>query len=156
MKISAYLKEEFCLMDLKADKRDEAIKEIANPLAIAGKILDLEKFTSDVLERETLGSTGIGHGIAIPHARTSSVEGFVIGFGRSVAGIDFKSIDSQKVNLIFLMGSDPKELNLYLRLLAELSKLLMNNVFRRELTVAATPIDIINVIKKFEDANGFK
>jgi fructose-specific phosphotransferase system IIA component len=150
MKVSDYLRQDFCLMNLKVQSKEEVIRTIAAPLYSAGKIKDLNKFVDDVLEREVLGSTGIGHGIALPHARTSSVEGFVIGFGRSIDGIEFKSIDSQKVNLIFLMGSDIKELNLYLRLLAELSKLLMNNAFRRELLAAAASADIINIIKKFE------
>jgi len=153
MRVSNYLKEEFCIMDLKATNKEEAIKEIALQLFKGGNILNLNEFIEDVLERETLGSTGIGHSIAIPHARTDAVKNFVIGFGYSVVGIDFNSLDGQKANLIFLMGADPKELNLYLRLLAELSKLLMNSSFRRELMEARTAEEIIKTIKKFEGSN---
>ena len=150
MKISNYLKKEFCVMELSATTKEEAIKEIAGKLFKAGKISNLDKFISDILERETLGSTGIGHNIAIPHARTKAVKNFVIVFGKSKNGIDFKSIDDQKVNLVFLMGADPSDLNLYLRLLAELSKLLMNHSFRTELMSVQEPEQIIGVIKKFE------
>ncbi len=150
MRVSDYLKEDCCIMELKVAGKEEIVKEIASCLFSAGKISDLEKFVKDVLERESLGSTGIGYGIAIPHARTTAASGFAIGFGKSGAGIEFKSIDGQKVNLIFLMGAAPNDLNLYLRLLAELSKLLMNASFRRELMSANTATELIAVIKNFE------
>lgn len=152
MRVSDYLKESFCLMDLKANSREEAIKEIVEQLSQGGGIKNKEKFIEDILEREALGSTGIGKGVAIPHSRTETVKGFVIGFGRTREGIDFKSLDGEKVNLIFLMGADPKELNLYLRILAELSKLLMNNSFRQALISASTPKEVIEIIKKFEQS----
>ncbi|MEI8349951.1 MAG: PTS sugar transporter subunit IIA [Candidatus Omnitrophota bacterium] len=152
MKISDYLKKEFCIMDLKATNKEAAIREIACLLSDRGKVKDKERFIQDILERESLGSTGIGHKIAIPHSRTDVIDGFAIGFGRSRAGIDFKALDDDKVNLIFLMGADPQELNLYLRLLAELSKLLMENAFRRELLSVSTAEEVVEVIKKFEGA----
>ena len=150
MIVSDYIREKFCLMDLKSQDKEEAIKEIAKVFDEGGKILDREKFINDVLEREDLGSTGIGNNVAIPHARTDAVKGFVIGFGKSNAGMEFKSLDGQKVNLIFLMGASPDELNLYLRILAELSKLLMDASFRQDLIAAKTESEVISLIKKFE------
>ncbi|UCC94366.1 MAG: PTS sugar transporter subunit IIA [Candidatus Omnitrophota bacterium] len=150
MKISHYLKKEACIMKLGATNKEEAIREVASALASSGRLIDEEQFIRDVLGRESLGSTGIGHNIGIPHARTKAVKSFVIGFGKSDAGIDFQSLDGQKVNLVFLMGADPKELNLYLRLLAELSKLLMNESFRKELLSAHEADRIVEVIRKFE------
>lgn len=150
MFVSEYLKEKFCIMDLQADNKEGAVKEITQKLVDSGKLIDPKKFISDVLERESLGSTGIGNNVGIPHARTDAVKGFIIGFGKSNAGLEFKSLDGEKVNLIFLMGADPGELNLYLRILAELSKLLMNNNFRQELIAAKTEADIISIVKKFE------
>lgn len=151
MKVSDYLQEDFCIKDLKADKKEDVIKEIVDSLDKGGKLADKEKFMGDVLERENLGSTGIGNGVAIPHARTDAVKGFVVGFGKSDSGIDFNSLDGGKVHLVFLMGADPSELNLYLRLLAELSKLLMNSNFRQILMLAKTPAEIITAIRKFEE-----
>jgi PTS system fructose-specific IIC component len=78
------------------------------------------------------------------------VNGFAISFGRSKEGIDFKALDGDRVNLIFLMGANPSELNLYLRLLAELSRLLMENSFRRELLSANTGEEVVDIIKKYE------
>lgn len=154
MKISDYFKKEFCIMDLKATNKEQAIREVANCLTVNGKIKDKEKFIHDILEREGLGSTGIGHKVAIPHSRTDVVNGFAIGFGRSKEGIDFKALDGDKVNLIFLMGANPSELNLYLRLLAELSRLLMENSFRRELMSANTGEEVIDIIKRYEAGGG--
>ena len=150
MAVSEYIKEKNCIMNLESPDKSGAIKEIANKLSDQGKIKNKEKFIEDVLEREFLGSTGIGNNVAIPHARTDSVKGFVIGFGKSVEGIEFKSLDGEKVNLVFLMGADPAELNLYLRILADLSKLLMNNSFRQALLSVNTPADVIETIKRFE------
>jgi fructose-specific phosphotransferase system IIA component len=150
MKISEYLKKETCTMDLKASKKDDAIREIATQISLTGKVKDIDRFIKDVLERESLGSTGIGHKVAIPHARTDSTEGFVIGFGRSMSGIDFAALDDEPVSCIFLMGANTAELNLYLRLLAELSKLLMQSSFRRALLEAKTSDDVIAAFKRFE------
>ncbi|HIE36114.1 MAG TPA: PTS sugar transporter subunit IIA [Candidatus Omnitrophica bacterium] len=150
MKISDYLKKDHCVMELKAENKEEAIKEIVYRLQSSEKILHQEEFIKDILEREDLGSTGIGYGVAIPHARTKAVKDFVIGFGKSLSGIEFNALDGQKVNLIFLMGANLQKLNLYLRLLAELSKLLMNELVRKELLSANECIEIIEVIKKFE------
>ena len=150
MVVSDYLKEKFCLVDLQATDKDGSIKEIAEVLVTAGKIIDEKSFIEDVLEREELGSTGIGNNVGIPHARTKAVKGFVIGFGRSKAGIEFKALDGEKVNLVFLMGADPSELNLYLRILAELSKLLMNISFREALIAASSAAEVIAAVKKFE------
>jgi len=150
MKVSEYLREDCCVIGLAAKDKEGAISEIAKKLAVSGKIVNVEKFIADILERESLGSTGIGNNIGIPHARTDAVNGFVIGFGQSKEGVDFKSLDDQRVNLIFLMGADPKELNFYLRALAELSKLLMNKTFRQALMEAKTATDVMNTIKQFE------
>ncbi len=150
MLVSDYLKEKHCIMNLKSEDKACSIKEIAKMLADSRKLKDEEKFINDVLEREALGSTGIGNNVAIPHARTNAVNGFVIGFGKSKSGIEFKALDGEKVNLVFLMGADPKELNLYLRILAELSKLLMNISFRQALILANGETDVIDIIKRFE------
>lgn len=153
MRISECLKPEVCIMDLKSVKKEDAIRELALTLVASGKVNNIEKFIDDILAREKLGSTGIGNRVGIPHSRTDAVEDFVIAFGRSSGGIDFQALDGEKVDFVFLMGANPQELNVYLRRLAELSKLLMENVFRRELGLAKTPQDVIDTIKKFEQGN---
>ena len=150
MKLTDFFRPEFCLMDLKASNKEAAIRELTSILAPSGKIKDKEDFIKHVLEREGLGSTGIGNRVAIPHAPTKSVEGLVVAFGRSEKGIDFNSLDGHEVNLIFLLGTNPQDLNLYLKFLAALSKLLNNRQFRQEFTCADTAESLVQVLAKFE------
>lgn len=148
MKIQGYIKKEFCILDLKALTREDAVRDIVSALPTS-KVNDKEKFISEILARETLGSTAIGYGVAIPHARTDVVNEFVIGFGRSKAGIDFKSNNGDKVHLLFVMGAHPRDLNLYLVLLAELAKCLMDKSFREALLSTANPDGVVDLFQKF-------
>ncbi len=151
MAVSEYLRKEACILKLEAKNKKGVICEIAEKLTLTKKIKDKSSFIEDVLKREKLGSTGIGNNVAIPHARTESVKDVVVGFGKIDQGIDFKALDGEKVNLVFLMGANPKQLNLYLRILAEISKLLMNSGFRQSLLDAEDPERVISTIKHFED-----
>jgi fructose-specific phosphotransferase system IIA component len=150
MRLTDFLKPEFCVMDLKASNKEAAIRELASAIVPSGKIKDKEDFIKHIMERESLGSTGIGNRVAIPHAPTQSVEGLVVAFGRSERGIDFQSLDGLEVNLIFLLGTNPQDLSTYLKFLATLSKLLNNRQFREEFTAAQTPESLIEVLNKFE------
>lgn len=152
MAVSEFLKEETCILNLKATNKKGAICEISQKLEQTKKIKNHNKFIEDVLKREKLGSTGIGNNVAIPHARTESIKDIVVGFGRTEQGIDFKALDGEKVNLIFLMGANPSQLNLYLRILAEISKLLMNSGFRQSLLDAKDPGRVVSTIAHFENS----
>lgn len=151
MRISDYLKEKRILLNLKARYKEESIKEIAALLKDSKDIVNFRTFLSDVFEREKAGTTGIGNGLAIPHARTDAVKDFVIAFGRSQEGVEFKSLDGNLAKLIFLMGT-PKEkgLSAYLKLLAQLTKILKNADFRESLLKASSPKEILNEFKKIE------
>jgi PTS system fructose-specific IIC component len=148
--ISQYIKKEFCIMNLNSSTKEEAIGEIVLCLVSSGKIKNKKKFTEDILKREKLGSTGIGFKVALPHARTEAAHDFVLAFGRSLSGIDFGSLDGEKASLVFLMGANPNELSLYLRLLAELSQLIMKDSFRQELLSASSSGEVIEIFKKFD------
>jgi fructose PTS system EIIBC or EIIC component len=150
MKFSDYLTKESCVMDLKAATKEAAIRELADVLTRQGRVSDENDFIKHVMEREMLGSTGIGNRVAIPHCPTQSVKGVVVAFGRSKQGIDFQAFDGHEVNHMFLMGTNPEDLNVYLKLLATLSKLLNDRVFRLEFSSAETPEGLIEVFKKHE------
>jgi fructose-specific phosphotransferase system IIA component len=150
MRLTDYLSKEFCIMDLKAATKEEAIKELVCVLASSGKVKDKDDFVKHILEREGLGSTGIGNRVAIPHAPTQSVEGLLIAYGRSKQGIDFQSHDGEEVNSVFLIGTNPGDLNLYLKLLASLSKLLNDKLFRDEFTKVESGEGLIELFKKYE------
>jgi fructose PTS system EIIBC or EIIC component len=150
MKFTDFLTKESCIMDVQAGTKEAAIRELADMLTKQGRVKDEEDFIKHVLEREMLGSTGIGNRVAIPHCPTQSVQGVVVAFGRSKQGIDFQSFDGHEVNNIFLMGTNPEDLNVYLKLLATLSKLLNDRIFRQEFSNAATADELIAVFKKHE------
>ena len=149
MKITDFLKEERMILDLKATGKKEAIKEIAGLLGSAYEILDHDLFLKDIFDREAVATTGIGNGIAIPHARTDSVKDFVVAFGRSTDGVEFESLDGKPVKLIFVMGTPKnKDLNSYLMLLAHLTRLLNKQDFRERLGLALSPKEIIEAFAK--------
>ena len=150
MKLTDFLRPEFCVMDLKAGTKEQVINELASILLPSGKVKDKDDFIKHIMERERLGSTGIGNRVAIPHAPTQSVEGLVVAFGRCASGLDFQSLDGDKVNLIFLLATNPQDLGTYLKFLAALSKLLNNHQFREEFMSADSPASIIEVVRKYE------
>jgi fructose-specific phosphotransferase system IIA component len=150
MRLTDFLRPEFCVMDLKAGDKEAAIRELASVLLSSGKVNDEEDFIKHIMDRERLGSTGIGNRVAIPHAPTQSVDGLVVAFGRCVNGIDFQSLDGDEVNLIFLLGTNPNELSVYLKFLATLSRLLNNRQFRQEFLSAGSADAVIEVLKKHE------
>jgi PTS system fructose-specific IIC component len=150
MKFTDFLTKECCVMDMKASTKEAAIRELAGVLKTQGKVIDEEDFVKHVMEREKLGSTGIGNSVAIPHCPTKSVNGVVMAFGRSKQGVDFQSFDGREVNHIFLMGTNPEDLNIYLKLLASLAKLLNDRVFRAEFAAASTADELTAIFKKHE------
>ncbi|MFC1599351.1 PTS sugar transporter subunit IIA [Candidatus Omnitrophota bacterium] len=148
--ISEYLKEERIVLDLKAGDKEETIRNLAEVLREQQQITDFDKFLSDVFERENLGTTGIGLGLALPHARTQAVSAFVIAIGRIDAGVEFSSLDGEPAKLMFLMGTPKEEVQGYLKILAHLTRLLKRESFRTALMEAKTPQEVIDVFKKEE------
>jgi len=150
MKLVDVLVRESCVMDMAARTQKEALRELANALAQnianvgAGELLDL------LMEREKLGSTAMGDGIAIPHARCDALERIVIGFGRSRAGINFESIDGQPTHLFFLLVAPKKEGSAHLLTLARLSRVLSDERFRRRLLDIEDVDDLMRAIEEGE------
>ena len=144
------LTKENILLNLEAQDRKEAIYKIGNMLKNSDKVSDFNGFIEKVLERENLNTTGIGDGVAIPHARTGSVKDLVVAFGRSSSGVDFRSLDGKPAKLIFLIGSPSgdEKVKYYLKILARLAKLLRNSDFRDAILRAVTAEDIVECFKR--------
>ena len=137
MKISDILKESFIIADLKAGDKKEALTEISLFLEHKGTIQDHGQLLQALLKREQLGSTGIGDHMAIPHAKSESIDRIVTVFARSPGGIDFDSLDRKPVHFIFLLLSPPASTGLHLKALAKIARLFKNpslrdNVLKRE------------------------
>jgi mannitol/fructose-specific phosphotransferase system IIA component (Ntr-type) len=152
MRISRYLREGQIILDLRAADKESAIKETAGALRQNPGVRCFDAFVHDIFERENFSTTGIGHGIGIPHARTEAVTDIVIALGRSASGIDFGSFDCKPARLIFVLGTPKRrELSLYLSVLARLTRLLERQAFRNTLLAAATPAEVLEAFRAVEE-----
>ena len=150
MKLSSFMHEELILLDLLSVKKEAIIRELIAPIIKIGIASSEEKLNNAILNREKLGSTAIGHGIAIPHAKHSSVKKKAIVFGRSERGCNFDSIDDKPVNLFFMIISPHTEPGPHLKMLARISRLLQDEDFRESLLTLSTARQIIEYIKAKE------
>jgi len=119
---------------LESNAKDPAIRELANALAQSPDVEDGEALLAAVLERETIMSTGIGLGIAIPHAKIASVKDFVVAFGKSPNGIEFNSLDGKPVQFIVMIAGPDQQQERYLQLLARITLKLKDAGVRRQLS----------------------
>jgi len=149
-KISELLLQPAIILDLKAKEKVEAIKELSNVLIEQGIVTDANEFFNAILKRENLESTGIGSGVAIPHARTKAVKNIILAFGRSQTGVDFSSLDGKPSHLIFLIAAPEEKKSEYIITLARLSKILRNEQVRVQLSHAKTPEEILAIVAQNE------
>ena len=133
IKITDYITEDLIDLDLKSKNRDGILVELSELLEKSPNIIGEEKdIYKALVDREKLGSTGIGKGVAIPHAKTESVKGLTVAFGVSKEGIDFNSLDEEEV-------------------LARISRLIREEEFRDNLFGCKTPKEVIDCIREKED-----
>ncbi|MBF0481859.1 MAG: PTS sugar transporter subunit IIA [Desulfovibrionaceae bacterium] len=130
MRLEEFLEKDFVLHDLAARTKTEALSELAAPLGRKWLALDTAKAVTVLLERESLGSTGIGEGLAIPHGKMDALERIAIVAGRSGAGVDFDALDSKPCHIFFLVMAPEKVVGLHLRILAHISRLLADESFK--------------------------
>lgn len=145
MKISDILKIDAIIADLKAKNKPEVIRELSGAVApVAGA--EAQDVAVVLLERENLGSTGIGGGIAIPHGKLDTVKSIAVGFGRSIKGIEFDSLDNRPVHLFFLLLTPEHSTGGHLKVLAQISKRLKMDQFKERLLSAGSTEQIHQVI----------
>jgi mannitol/fructose-specific phosphotransferase system IIA component (Ntr-type) len=167
MEISRYLKPELIKLEMEThiecdpdcqlhpDKvlwaRKEAILgELGDLLDRSGRVGNKKKFLIDFVNREKKATTGIGHGIAIPHIRTMQAKEFLMGFARSKEGYDFDSLDGELVHLFFVMAAPPYDDALYLKIFKALAEILQFDYFREELLNVTSEYEVIRAIKRME------
>lgn len=129
MKLSDILREELMILDVKANSKAEILDEMAQKLVDTGAVNDFDSFRSDIQAREDKMSTGLGNGIAMPHAKNDSVAKTSVVFAKKTDGLDFESLDGQPAELFFMIAAEGGSADTHLQVLAELSKLLMNEDF---------------------------
>ncbi|WP_435002828.1 PTS fructose transporter subunit IIABC [Bacillus atrophaeus] len=154
MKITELLTKHTIKLNIESKEKENVIDEMVTVLDQAGKLNDRAAYKEAILNRESQSSTGIGEGIAIPHAKTASVINPAIAFGRSKEGVDYESLDAQPAHLIFMIAATEGANNTHLEALSRLSTLLMREEIRKQLLEAETEdaiIDIINAHDKDDD-----
>ncbi|CCB88317.1 PTS sugar transporter subunit IIA [Simkania negevensis] len=134
-----------CFLD--SAHRDEALKSLVDALVKAGKILEAEAFFDAILKREKIVSTGIGMGVAIPHAKLEGFDHFFVAVGvqKSKDGIDWDALDGAPVKLIFMIGGPTNQQTAYLQILSRLTSAIKDEGRRRNLLMAENPTQIINL-----------
>ncbi|KMY66855.1 PTS fructose transporter subunit IIA [Desulfocarbo indianensis] len=147
MKLTDILREEQVIADLKARGKRAAMEELCQALAKEHPSLDMKSLMEVLVERERLGSTGIGDGIAIPHGKLPDLDDLLLSFGRSLDGVDFDSLDGKPAHLFFLVVAPENSAGTHLKALARISRLLKSNVVRRELMEAKDARGIFAIIE---------
>ncbi len=151
MKLTEYLTKDCIVSNLKTNDKIHAVKELTRLLHKRGKINDMEGSLERVVERESFDSTGIGSGIAIPHARINTLDGLVCAVGRKKDGLEYRSIDGLPVHLIFLILYPPADSHKYLYFIASLSRLVLNENLVENLMAAPTSTSMYKALDKASD-----
>ena len=151
MEIKDLLKKELMIMDLKASTKMEAIDEMITKLKEKDIISDETEFKDLILKREERSSTGLGEGIAMPHAKTSVVKSPSVLFARSHKGIDYDALDGEPVHIFFMIAASEGAHDLHIETLAKLSKMLLNDDFTNGLKTCETADEVYALVDKYSE-----
>ncbi len=151
LKLADLIDPDLVLLDLQARVKKKVFEEMMGVMEKSPKVLDREAFALALEERENLATTGIGRGVAFPHARTASVDGIVIAFARSQKGVEFDALDGEPVHLVFMMGTSPECVEEYLKVLARISRMLRKGNAKERLMEAKTQEDVLDIIRKVDE-----
>jgi len=138
------------ILDLDVTTKGDALRRLSDSLAEDSRLLDGEVFHRAILRREQQVSTGVGMGIAIPHVKIPEVTDYVMAIGRVRGGIDFDALDGKPVYLVFMIGASDRQTREFVKLLAQVTRLLKSAAVRQALMEAAIPDPFIDVIRSNE------
>ncbi|HPN65460.1 MAG: PTS system fructose-specific EIIABC component [Candidatus Aerophobetes bacterium ADurb.Bin490] len=150
MRILDFLEKDSIELNLKAKNKKEAIEEIVEILKKKNAIIDKDITIESLLEREELGSTGVGQGIAIPHSKTKGVKELIGAFAISKNGVEFDALDGEPVNIFFLLLAPEGAAGVMLKALARVSNFLKNKYYRKKILEASDKEAVIQIIEEEE------
>lgn len=150
MKLSKFCGEDLITFDIRGKTKEEVIKELVDLTTKSKLVKDKEEVLQAILEREKLVTTGVGYGVAFPHAKTKAIKGIVIAFGRSPAGVEFDSMDHKPVNLFFLIVAPEDAIGAHLNVMARLSFILKNEKNREALMKTKNPREVLEILDSVE------
>lgn len=151
LKIFQYLKPNLILSDLQAQDKDGVLTELANRITDQSPGLDAHEILQVLLDRERLGSTGIGEGFAIPHGKIKSIDRMIIAFGRSRQGIPFDSMDGKMAFYFFVLIAPEDSAALHLKALAKISRFIKNSSFKESLSRASNREELERIIQEQDE-----
>ncbi|MBP7342344.1 MAG: PTS sugar transporter subunit IIA [Syntrophaceae bacterium] len=152
MRLDQIFKSEFLSEKPTANTKADVLAELINVLIASGLTIDRVKAIDVLQQREKLGSTGIGDGVAIPHGKVSDLQDLVVAFGRSKTGIAFDAIDGKPVHLFFLLLAPENSTGQHLKALAKISKMLKTPNFRKKLLDAKSKSDLYKAIVEQDES----
>lgn len=150
IRLSSLLKEKYIELDLQEKEKKKILGELVDSIASKAKFRNKKEILAALVKREKLGSTGIGNGVAIPHARSPKVKDFILAFARRSGGIDFGALDGEKTYLFFVLLSPEENIGGHLKILAEVSRLVKDKFIVDRLKAAADKKEILKVISTYE------
>ncbi|NQN11026.1 PTS transporter subunit EIIA [Streptococcus suis] len=153
MKIQDVLRKDVMLLDLQATSKEAVIDEMIASLVDKGYVTDFDVFKTGIMNREAQTTTGLGDGIAMPHAKNAAVKEATVLFAKSNNGVDYASLDGQPTDLFFMIAAPEGANDTHLAALAELSKYLMKAGFADRLRAATNPEEVISVFDTAEEAD---
>src|SRR4030067_504376 len=146
MKLSKFCEEDLISFDLKGKTKEQIISELVDLTSRSKLVKDRQELHKAVVEREKLVTTGVGYGVAFPHAKTKAVKGIVVAFGRSKAGVDFEAMDKKPVYLFYLIAAPEDAIGAHLNVMARLSYIMKNEKVREKLMKSQSPKELLDVI----------
>ena len=156
MKIQDLLRKDVMILDLKATSKEAAIDEMITSLVEHGVVTDFDAFKQGIMNREAQTSTGLGDGIAMPHAKNAAVKEATVLFAKSAAGVDYEALDGQPTYLFFMIAAPEGANDTHLAALAELSKYLLKDGFADQLRQVTSPDEVIAIFNAAEEDNKVK
>jgi fructose-specific phosphotransferase system IIA component len=146
MKLSNLIEEDLMSFELSSEGKDDVIGELVDLAAQSKLVRDRDLLLEEVLKREKLVTTGVGHGVAFPHAKTRAMKGIVIAFGRSTDGVSFAAMDHKPVRLFFLIAAPEDTIGAHLNVMARLSFLMKSQENRDRLLAAKNAGEVMEVL----------
>lgn len=150
MRLTEFLDSNLISLDVSARSKNEALRKLVQVAAHSGAVREAHAFLREVLAREALATTAVGHGVAFPHARSESVSKIIMVVRRLKKGFDFGAEDREKVRLVVLMGTPPQDTARYLKVLARCASLLRQEALRERLLHATSAA---GVLRAFDEAD---
>ena len=151
LKITDILDRQAVVLDLDVDDKDAALQHLIDVLAASGKVSDVDQLRRVIFEREKLMSTGIGHGVALPHGKTNVVTSSIAALATLRSPVDFDSLDDKPVSIIIMLVGTEGNVGVHLRLLSRISRMVGSDAFRSSLLGAKSVDDVLALLAGYEE-----